>query len=474
MRRYVRLVQNIVVFLLNAVATKLMAFILMPLYTSYLASDQYGILDLSTIVINFVFPVATVSVSMGVLRFAIEDAEDSACYVTAGALICLLSCALVAILLPVLDLPIFGGLGDYKVWFLLCYVASTFQSYCGSVARALNHIRLISVSAVTSSIVMGSAAVILIAVYGWGLEGYFASFALGNTVAILLLIIGGEQWRSIKVGEVLENREKCSRLLGFSAPLAPNAVCWSVGTTFSRFLITGVLGVSASGLYAAASRIPNLLNALQQVFSQAWEVSSFQEYKQQGIEGFYTSVWSVYRLVMASASVVISILSPAIAAVLLQGSYYDVWHLVPILICAFYIDALNNFIGVVYQMELKTKELLVTTVLGAAVCVIATAVLLKGMGILAACLGVLLGNLVIFGARQFSVRRLLAVRWQTPETLISIALIFAQSIVLYCQPHGYMAIALMVGVGVIAFLVWNSRELIGRGLGLLRRERGAK
>ena len=287
MNKYKGLLVNIGLFALNALATKLMAFILMPLYTLYLTSGEFGIMDMSTVVINLVFPVFTVSIASGVLRFIIDDKQHTKFYATEGLLVIFVSCLVVLICLPFLNLSIFGGLGQYKWLFLISYAFSSLQSYLAEVARAVDQIKLISVSAIFSSLVMAGSAFITIAWLKMGLVGYFISFILGNVLAFVIFMFAGKQWRLLSIRSLFENRELRKELYRYSLPLAPNTIGWYISTAFSRFLITGILGVQSSGLYAAASRIPNMLNALQQVFSLAWQVSSFQEYKKKSVEHFY-------------------------------------------------------------------------------------------------------------------------------------------------------------------------------------------
>ena len=45
------------------------------------------------------------------------------------------------------------------------------------------------------------------------------------------------------------------KMLLYSVPLMPNAIFWWVGTSVNRFFITSMLGIGASGLFAAASKI---------------------------------------------------------------------------------------------------------------------------------------------------------------------------------------------------------------------------
>lgn len=426
MNKYKGLLVNIGLFALNALATKLMAFILMPLYTLYLTSGEFGIMDMSTVVINLVFPVFTVSIASGVLRFIIDDKQHTKFYATEGLLVIFVSCLVVLICLPFLNLSIFGGLGQYKWLFLISYAFSSLQSYLAEVARAVDQIKLISVSAIFSSLVMAGSAFITIAWLKMGLVGYFISFILGNVLAFVIFMFAGKQWRLLSIRSLFEDGELRKELYRYSLPLAPNTIGWYISTAFSRFLITGILGVQSSGLYAAASRIPNMLNALQQVFSLAWQVSSFQEYKKKSVEHFYGVIWSFYLVGMSLGSSVIILLSNWLASFLMQKNFYNAWTLIPILVFAFFVDSINNFQGVIFQAKMKTKSLMMTTLIGAAVCVTTTALTLNSMGIMGACFGVVIGNIAILIIRGRAVTQLMAVNWHYPMMVVLMAFIVVQ------------------------------------------------
>ena len=259
-----------------------------------------------------------------------------------------------------------------------------------------------------------------------GLVGYFISFILGNVLAFVIFMFAGKQWRLLSIRSLFENRELRKELYRYSLPLAPNTIGWYISTAFSRFLITGILGVQSSGLYAAASRIPNMLNALQQVFSLAWQVSSFQEYKKKSVEHFYGVIWSFYLVGMSLGSSVFILLSNWLASILMQKNFYNAWTLIPILVFAFFVDSINNFQGVIFQAKMKTKSLMMTTLIGAVVCVTTTALTLSSMGIIGACFGVVLGNITILIIRGKAVTQLMAVNWHYPMMVVLMAFIVAQ------------------------------------------------
>lgn len=101
------LLLNIGLFGINTVATKLLiAFLLVPLYTYHLSTKEFGITDMSLTVISLVLPIASMSISDAVLRFVIDDSNDQKSVVSYGLIVIGLSCAIVALLLPVLKLCI--------------------------------------------------------------------------------------------------------------------------------------------------------------------------------------------------------------------------------------------------------------------------------------------------------------------------------------------------------------------------------
>ena len=197
MGKYKNLLVNVGIFGLSAVATKLMAFILMPLYTLYLSTEEYGIMDMATIMVTTLFPVLTLLISEGMLRFTLDDKSKAAFYITETMLVMLASCVLLAIILPVFDLPIFGGLGRYKIWFLLSYAALCFPSVMGTVARAMDQMKLIAYASILSALIMGVLAYALIAGMNLGLMGYFYSYIVGNGSAILVYLFAGKQYQFI-------------------------------------------------------------------------------------------------------------------------------------------------------------------------------------------------------------------------------------------------------------------------------------
>lgn len=475
------LLVNLGVFALNTVAVKLVSFFMVPLYTSYLTQADFGITDMAMTVTSLLMPLATLSIADAVVRFCVEDERDRGAYVVIGLAVILFGDIVVAAALPLLDLPAFGGLGAYRWWFLASYAASTFFWFFGEVARGVGLLRLIPACAAVSSLVTAGLSAALIAGAGLGVDGYFAGAVAGPLAASLAYLTLGGFSRivagaigELRVGGLPGARRVLSRMLVYSLPLVPNALFWWVGTSINRIFITSILGISASGLFAAASKVPNMLNMVYQVFQQAWQLSAFQEARAGGVERFFSEVYAVLRGGMTVAASALMLAAPLLASLLLRGSFYQAWVYMPVLLLAFLANALNAFQGTVYTTSMATAGIMRTTVAGAVASVALNAVLVPALGLHGACLAMLGGNSAVFALRAIGTRSLIDFDMQWRRFAATGTILFTQAAVMTFETPGYMALSAAALAAILALEFWWARGRLARVAGavLARLARG--
>ena len=73
MNRYKKLFSNTVILGLGTMGSKLLIFLLMPLYTALLSPAQYSTAELITTTANLLIPVACIGITNGIFRFAAES-----------------------------------------------------------------------------------------------------------------------------------------------------------------------------------------------------------------------------------------------------------------------------------------------------------------------------------------------------------------------------------------------------------------
>jgi len=76
MRSYKKLFNNVIIFALGNLGSKIISFILVPLYTHYLTQGEYGTADLVLTTTSMLIPVVSAAMYEAVIRFAI-DRKDS-------------------------------------------------------------------------------------------------------------------------------------------------------------------------------------------------------------------------------------------------------------------------------------------------------------------------------------------------------------------------------------------------------------
>lgn len=464
MNRYKSLFINIGIFAITTVATKLTTFLLVPLYTYYLTTSEYGISDMATLVVNIVAPIGTFAIGDAVLRFMIDDKENAADIASIGITVTCFSCIIVLLLLPLLDLPAFGGLGKYHWLFLLSYIAYAFQDLFSRIARGANQLKIITIASVASSLCTAGCAVVFIAFLEQGLIGFFYSNICGSVIGSLIFLIVGKHYRYMRAVSWNKAFQQLRQMIPYAIPLIPNNVLWLFNTSINRLFITSMIGIAASGLFAASYKIPNLLNTLYSVFFQAWTLSSFQEYRKSDVNRFFSVVLTLLNALLVVAGSLIIILSPRLASWFLQKDFYGGWVYMPILILALYFNSLASFWGSVYTMVMKTKFILVSTIVSAIVCIISTWFLIPHIGLFGAAIGMVLSNLVLLGIRMLFARQYIRIHILTGSMIISAVFLILQVVIMTLQPQYYLlVVALSIAIFAIQIVsILRVRNSIGK------------
>lgn len=75
--KYKYLGKNTLIFAISSFSTKFLSFLLVPLYTSFLSTAEYGKIDLITTTSTLLVYVLTINIADSVLRFTIENVKES-------------------------------------------------------------------------------------------------------------------------------------------------------------------------------------------------------------------------------------------------------------------------------------------------------------------------------------------------------------------------------------------------------------
>ena len=72
MNKYRKLISNTLIFAIGTFSSKVLVFLLMPLYTTVLTDAEYGTVDLMVQVGNFLLPLVSCGIVNGIIRFGLD------------------------------------------------------------------------------------------------------------------------------------------------------------------------------------------------------------------------------------------------------------------------------------------------------------------------------------------------------------------------------------------------------------------
>lgn len=95
------LFKNMGILTISNFSSKILVFLLVPLYTSVLTTSEYGIYDLIISTVSLLFPILTLNITDAVMRFLMEKNSDKNNIAMIGVKYILLSSVLIAAVLCV-------------------------------------------------------------------------------------------------------------------------------------------------------------------------------------------------------------------------------------------------------------------------------------------------------------------------------------------------------------------------------------
>ena len=369
---------------------KAFAFLLLPLYTAYLSTEEYGIFNLASSFYLVVSCIVTLGLQYSVIRFFADFKDDKN---TVGRMFgtvisfILLVGTIVFILLLILR--------DYLVIYFF------------------DNIRFFPVVllSILISIVSGLYVVYQDILKGMQMAGksialsfaFFFILLFGNIITIVFLHMGaaGLLWSTFIVYTLMVVRmfwdlrkqsllDICidtgilKKLLKYSLPLVPHTLAFNISSYATRIIITSKMSLSMLGLYSMAFNFgiiaDVILNSVQSAF-QPWFFGKLNE-NNYGTNKDIAKSTHVLMWLYGILFVLIGVYSQEAVYIMTSKEYNIAWIYIPFVVFSVSIKAplyfYNNFL---YYDKTKTDRILYGTLIGTFFCIAFTWILVPICGI---------------------------------------------------------------------------------------------
>lgn len=454
-----RLIKNTGIIAVGGMATKLVQFLLLPLYTSILSTAEYGTVDYLNTLALFLVPVVSLLMDEALFRFLVDcrTDDDRRRVTTAACGALVLGCALFSVvMLAVEALWKPCNLG----WVTALVLAGTMLQMVSAVLRGFGDTASYSLMNFVASLTTVFFNVLFIAVMRWGVTGMLLATVIGQGGVSLIFALRCRVWRYIGMRS-FDARETVA-LIRYSIPLIPNKVSWTIMNMSSRLVIMGSLGAGPAGVFAVSYKFPNVMDQLYGFFYMSWKESSARALGSDEDESaFYNRVYRTLRRFMMSVVLGVTALLPPVYALLIDPSYGEGVRYVPILLLATYFSNISGFYGGIFTAYKDTGIMGVTTVVSAAVCLVLNYFLIPRAGLFGAALSTLAATFIVNEYRRVKVSRHAHLEESRAEQLVTFLSLLMVLACFYAYSLRGFSLALPVGIVVAGayFLVMNSEIL---------------
>lgn len=452
-----RLIKNTGIIAIGNLCTKMVSFLLLPLYTAVLSTAEYGTVDYIVSISFFLVPVATMLMDEGVFRFLIDcrTPDDRQRVISSAFAVTVLGLGVtVAACVPILVLLRYR----YSALLVLYVLSSSLLTMVSALLRGLGRTSLyaaLNFAAGSSAVVLN---VLLVAVVRLGVTGMLLASVVSVSAASVAFVIALGLWREVKVSAV--DWATTRELLRYAIPLIPNKVSWTIMNVSGRLIIMNSLGASASGLYAVSYKFPNFMDMVYGFFYMSWKESSARALGSDEDEGaFYRAVYRALRRFMMSVVIGMVAFMPLVFRVMVAPSYHEGLLYVPILLLATYYSNISGFYGGIFTAYKDTGIMGSTTVWSAILNLVLNFVAIPTLGLWGSSLATLAALFLVNEYRRRKVSAYVDLGTDGRWSLLTAAVVALLAALYYSGAP--LSLAAMVALAVAYFLVSN-REVISR------------
>lgn len=403
MSRKADLAENTVILAIGKISTQFINFLLLPLYTSLLLPEEYGIVDLFNTYVVLLVPIFNLQFDTGLFRFMIDCRKNEE--KKTELLSTVINSNFVQVFIYLIFYIIFARFItlDFKAFLAADVVLTIFLNTLLQYARGIGSNKKYSLGSFICATLIVLLNVIFIAIYKLGALGIFLSTIISKVITIVFMIISCKVWEnySLKAG----NTKTFKALFKYSIPLIPNQLSWWVIGVSDRTIISSVLSIAKNGIYSVANKFSSVYISLFNIFNLSWTESVSLHIKDKDSDSFICETINEMYSIFSSICFCIIAFMPFVFNILVDKKYLEAYNQIPILMIAVLFQVIVGLYSTVYVAKKKSVEIAKTSTFAAVINIVINLLLIKKIGIYASSLSTLISYLTMALYRYYDIKK---------------------------------------------------------------------
>ncbi|MBN1163705.1 MAG: oligosaccharide flippase family protein, partial [Candidatus Krumholzibacteriota bacterium] len=356
--QYKNVLKHSVIYGFGNLSTKIVGFLLLPVFTKFLLPADYGVLEIITITSSIIVVILNFGMSTAIFKSYFNyDSEKKRRLVISSAFY---FCVTVTVILsaamlsgaPLFSRVLFGNT-DYIPHFRLMILSSFFAAGLLvplAVLRAEERSFLYICFTFSQIFLMLMLNIYFVVVLKLGVLGIL----LGGAISGCLIYLTGLIFVFRKIKWVF-SRSELKLMLTFGTPLIAASLANKVLTGADRYLLKYLSDLHEVGLYSLGYKISSIMIVfVVQPFSLAWPVIMFKLAREEGAAVVYRNVLTYFITAASLIALGLSVFSREVITLLAPPVYRDAYQVVPLLTLSLVLSGAFYIVGVGLNLERKT------------------------------------------------------------------------------------------------------------------------
>lgn len=442
---------NSALFLVGSVFSKLLSFLLLPLYTSKIIASDFGVYDITTMMIAMISSVTYIEIWSATLRYLYDYEDIDKPRVIKSSFYIFASSTLIYVIASYAFCIIYSV--DYIPLVIVFGIATSIATYLSFLARGLRKNMDFAISGILNTLVCLCVNLVLIL---WVKMDYAALY-LGTICGMLAQVIYLSFRIKIikKTIHVAHDSMLTKALFRYALPLCINTAAYWLLHSAARLIYNLLRGDTASGIFSVGNKFGTIIVLATTCFTFAWQDLSFSASKSSPNTPLYSAASKKYLVFLCGALTTALPILKVVFPIFVRGDYGEAIEYVPLFLIVAVASGYSAFVGNIFYAIKDTKIISISTVISGIITVVLAFPLIELWGANGTNIAVLIGFVVNIIIRFAILKKKIEFRIPLRQLVFCIAWVLLSTVLYHILGTGLL-IALFAANGVLLVIIFRN------------------
>lgn len=351
-----KFITDILIYGVGNLGSKMITFLLVPLYTYFIDRKDFGYYDLILNIIFLAIPFVTIQLRDGVFRFLLDNEKKEFRTKVISFTYSMFLRSIPITLILCIFLSFYISIPHFYL-ILGTLVVMSYYEVQMQIVRGLGKNKYFVIAGIITSLFIGLFSILFVVELSMGIAGIFVANISARIISLFVIEFKLCIWKKY-YRHRSQDKELNKQLINYTLPLLPNIICWWLIGSSNRFFIANFLGFDANGIYAVAIKFSTILETLTVIIYQAWQETAIKQYNSHDKNEFYSKIFNLYLLLLVTVGTYFAFILKFCYRWIIDTNYGEgTIYLFPMFISVIFY-ALSSFLDIGYQCSKQTNRIL--------------------------------------------------------------------------------------------------------------------